>query len=675
MGLLIEQRAGLMDMVSFFLALFGALANGFFMTQAFATRSSDHGHWDRALLQLLLVWTEFLLLLALTALLLAASTTALIASRRAPPPDAKTLFLALQAFAWSLGAISRLSALKFIGLLSPQTFLDLQRTGAALARRMKDRAERKAEAAQGPQELREAGRAASVLLAGALLGAWLGASLLCGGMAAVALYVKVSLLGDVFATAPADWTAGQWQRFAQFLLNIAGLTGGGPGRDAARFLFSGADNALSGEESGAMGECLRLVCLGVLWRRGWWAAVMKLNTAFDQGRVSTAFILEEEEDGEAEGVGGEGEGDGKGTRIKLKAPACQRSCAQKPSMCGAVVRGPAARPILATRTHGSAPARAGHVLRAQQLNSASPAPPKLTEDSKAARMMDFTYEFLLPEGRVVVQALPAPLIPPTADLLAQAFIGTAARLAPYARFLRRNIGSYLLEHQALPPKALVLVALLHPHPGPQGELRGEARALQEEQQRALAAKQGKRFFFPPPPSAPSPWPGASVHLPSMGPGAAAPGAEAGAESVSYSSGNGTGTGDNSGEAAAPSGQQEGEQQQPPVIIGTAEVSFSPVTRSSQPFLDPPDRCCYLCNMAVAPAFRRRGVATQLLAAAEAVASHVQGEREVYLHLRFVDAEAAQLYERNGFVKAAEHWPVAPFFGIQRMKLMRKAIAK
>lgn len=47
------------------------------------------------------------------------------------------------------------------------------------------------------------------------------------------------------------------------------------------------------------------------------------------------------------------------------------------------------------------------------------------------------------------------------------------------------------------------------------------------------------------------------------------------------------------------------------------------------------KCSYLCNMAVSIDFRRKGVATQLLSAAEELAATVMEEDAMYLHLRFV----------------------------------------
>jgi len=55
----------------------------------------------------------------------------------------------------------------------------------------------------------------------------------------------------------------------------------------------------------------------------------------------------------------------------------------------------------------------------------------------------------------------------------------------------------------------------------------------------------------------------------------------------------------------------------------------------------------LFNLAVAPAFRRRGVASQLLADALS-ASPALGIRRVYLEVRQSNAAARALYEKHGF---------------------------
>ncbi|GFR52654.1 hypothetical protein Agub_g15248, partial [Astrephomene gubernaculifera] len=104
----------------------------------------------------------------------------------------------------------------------------------------------------------------------------------------------------------------------------------------------------------------------------------------------------------------------------------------------------------------------------------------VSEDTRATQMYEYKYEFDLPEGRVVIQPLTPPLIDPTADLLSASFLASSAHLAPYTRYLRANIRRYLQEHRALPPRALVLVAvLLQPHQLPQGQQQGHLQQAQQ----------------------------------------------------------------------------------------------------------------------------------------------------------------------------------------------------
>jgi ribosomal protein S18 acetylase RimI-like enzyme len=55
-----------------------------------------------------------------------------------------------------------------------------------------------------------------------------------------------------------------------------------------------------------------------------------------------------------------------------------------------------------------------------------------------------------------------------------------------------------------------------------------------------------------------------------------------------------------------------------VLVGTAEISFDRATHSARLTLAPPANAGYVTNMAVAPAYRRRGVGRALLAALEQV---------------------------------------------------------
>ena len=81
---------------------------------------------------------------------------------------------------------------------------------------------------------------------------------------------------------------------------------------------------------------------------------------------------------------------------------------------------------------------------------------------------------------------------------------------------------------------------------------------------------------------------------------------------------------------------------------------------------------YLSNMAVAPSWRRRGLATALLAAAERLA-RAWGETQVYLHVDEVNANGRKLYEAAGFTlqDADPFWVLPP----KRKLLLAKEIGR
>ena len=230
----------------------------------------------------------------------------------------------------------------------------------------------------------------------------------------------------------------------------------------------------------------------------------------------------------------------------------------------------------------------------------------------AKRLAEFAYTAPLPGGAtLVVRPLAEEWIAPCADLLTSSFVATSASLAPFAKLLRRRVAAYLEEHARLPPKALVLTAVVVG--------RGEERGAAEE--------------------------GASIGSSSS--------------STNGSSGSSNGGGSSSGGAG--------------VLVGTGEVSFDPSTRSAYVTLNPPAKCAYVCNVATAPAWRRRGVATHIMAALEAAAA-LAGESEAFLHLRFRDAaEAGRLYGRLGYAEAAADGWWAFLLGVDRRRLMRKAL--
>ena len=109
---------------------------------------------------------------------------------------------------------------------------------------------------------------------------------------------------------------------------------------------------------------------------------------------------------------------------------------------------------------------------------------------------------------------------------------------------------------------------------------------------------------------------------------------------------------------------------PGVLVGTCEVSFSESTRSKHVTLSPPADMPYLCNMAVNPDFRRQGIGSMLLdAAEEAILS--TGYRSVFLHCRHADPPALALYRKYGYREEGEDWSIVQLFGLDRRYLMKK----
>ncbi|GBF96206.1 hypothetical protein Rsub_08751 [Raphidocelis subcapitata] len=226
-----------------------------------------------------------------------------------------------------------------------------------------------------------------------------------------------------------------------------------------------------------------------------------------------------------------------------------------------------------------------------------------TAGDAASQLLSYRSVTALPDGgRIVITALQPDWLEPCADLLADSFIA-AAGLPAYGRFVRVRIGAYLREHIDLPPKALVLTAVVEGQPGGGG------------------------------------------------------GAERGSG------------GDSSGASTSSSGGGGGGA----VLVGTAEVSFDRSTRSQYLTLNPPAGCAYICNCAVDPAWRRRGVAAALMRALEEAAV-IAGERYAYLHLRFKDdAEAGALYRGLGYEECQRDGFWLVLLGMERRWLMRKEL--
>ncbi len=83
------------------------------------------------------------------------------------------------------------------------------------------------------------------------------------------------------------------------------------------------------------------------------------------------------------------------------------------------------------------------------------------------------------------------------------------------------------------------------------------------------------------------------------------------------------------------------------------------------------RLAYLCNLSVAPAHRRRGVARALLQTAEDTAA-AWGCRSVVLHVDWQDAAACALYQRAGYRHVSLEAPWAPALSLRRVRLLLMA---
>jgi len=198
---------------------------------------------------------------------------------------------------------------------------------------------------------------------------------------------------------------------------------------------------------------------------------------------------------------------------------------------------------------------------------------------------------------VSVVPLETAYIAQTASLLASSF-SEALHQPSYRKFLVRSITSYLDEHLKTNACA-ILVALLEPEPAPDEASPDWARpASAESSESSDAAPSGK-------PAAPD-----YTH-----------GAVPGSYDIRPEHSTGRRT-----------------------VVATTELSFSKMTRSVGLTLNPPADAIYLCNLAVAPEHRRRGIATEILRVAEERARQHNPMGRIYLHTRVQDDPANALYQ-------------------------------
>lgn len=86
---------------------------------------------------------------------------------------------------------------------------------------------------------------------------------------------------------------------------------------------------------------------------------------------------------------------------------------------------------------------------------------------------------------------------------------------------------------------------------------------------------------------------------------------------------------------------------PPRVVATASLSFCDTSRESFKSLKPPEDAPYLCNIAVDPSFRRKGIARRMLTHVEDYCRQ-HGWSSVYLHVRLGDDAARSLYDTSGY---------------------------
>ena len=288
-----------------------------------------------------------------------------------------------------------------------------------------------------------------------------------------------------------------------------------------------------------------------------------------------------------------------------------------------------------------------------------PAPPKfkpfVPHNALRLKMLNYYRQYELPsEDRdteiLIVKALTEPWIEPTAALLADAFADAMGYIAVYKTFLKRQITYYLRTHMDLPPKTCVLVAVLV-----------NKRIVEAQHNEANRSNNSS-----------------SINDRDID--------DNYEDDDILSSGDGMGISypsaydDDDGGADGLLGSLRDRlmliDSLPPAsisLVGAVEVSFSESTRTKDLVgLNPPSDRPYLCNMAVLPSGRLRGIGSRLLAAAEELITAV-GESSLYLHLRFKDEPAQYLYRKAGYEATAQDSIFVRLLGQDRRWLMKKVL--
>ncbi|KAK9906439.1 hypothetical protein WJX75_001880 [Coccomyxa subellipsoidea] len=319
------------------------------------------------------------------------------------------------------------------------------------------------------------------------------------------------------------------------------------------------------------------------------------------------------------------------------------------------------------RLHGVEPRRASERMQARHATTEEAVAAETETDVRQA-FLEYRYRAAAPGGSLLIRPITEKQMHDTTELLTQSFSEAMGYMSVYRTFLRRHIQQYLQQHALLPPKTIVLVALLSPsgqaticldgHESSNGAAKrlnrtGAAQSLSAAE---MAAERER----------------ASVHtnieeLMQRLTAARLPGADANSSKL----GEGTaeyddGQAGSSAEASSSNAAEEG------VLVGTVEVSVAASTRTRFLTLNAPEECAYVCNMAVSPEYRRRGYGLLLLEAAEEIA-RLGGQRDLYLHLRFQDKPAQALYQRAGYSVCKQDNLLVVLLGQDRRYLMHKRL--
>jgi ribosomal protein S18 acetylase RimI-like enzyme len=252
----------------------------------------------------------------------------------------------------------------------------------------------------------------------------------------------------------------------------------------------------------------------------------------------------------------------------------------------------------------------------------------------------FERAFELPGGTLVVKPLGSDEFEATAKLLQETYFSTY-NFGPYQRYVLYQLRGYLRAHMVLDPKTVVLVAVLH-SAGTSDASTGPATS-----------------------------PNSSG---TSGDGSSSNGISNGSSNgISSSSSNSSSSSSRNGiSSAGEAGPSGANSTAPPCLVGTAEISFCDSTRTRHPSLNPPADGAFLTNMAVNPAYRRRGIATKMLEAAYDVTA-LAGRQDLRLHVRVKDAPARELYRRDGFAVEAEDSVLALLCGRDMKQLLHRRI--